>query len=248
MGKNVVFIAAGGRGTRLWEDYPELKRSGLPKSLGIVVKNRPLIAYQLDFLVRLPDAIIVLTFNDQRSIRVFKNFIKTNKVPRYDYLYNMAPYNSSNAATIDVLKTSGPHKPWQEEFGFIIITSGDVYFDSRHLPNIVNTWKKFKCSVMTLSDFDKYMVSLKRHFHPVYSKGGWLKGILKSVKIPKVILSHPQFLTESAFRIYSSVPWGTSKSEFVIEAIRKGEKFKVRKPKMYININYLQDFTKLFSY
>ena len=248
MGKNVVFIAAGGRGTRLWKDYPELKESGLPKSLGVVINNRPLLAYQLESLVGLPSTVIVLTFNNQRSIRVFKNFIKTSQVPPYDYLYNLAPYSSSNAATIDVLKTSRPYKPWQDEFGFIIITSGDIYFDSRHLADMVDTWKKFKCSVITLSDFDKYMVSLKSHFHPVFSKSGWLKGILRSKKIPKTILSHPQFITEGAFRIYCSMPRGTSKSEFVSKAIRKGEKFRIQRPTVYTNVNFSQDYINLLEY
>ncbi len=245
---NLVFISAGGRGTRLWKELPELKKSALPKSLGIIIKERPLIAYQLDKLVKLPDVQIVLTFNDKRSIKVFKNYIKKTKIPTFDYFYTLTPYRTSNDTTIDVLRASFPHKPWADKFGFIVITSGDVFFDSNHIFNMLNTWKKYKCSVKTLSDFHKYQISLKHHFHPIYYKSGWLKGIMKSDEVPKKILSHPQFLTEKAFRIYCAMPKDTSKSEFVREAIQKGQKFKVEKPKEYVNVNYPQDYDRLLKY
>lgn len=43
-------------------------------------------------------------------------------------------------------------------------------------------------------------------------------------------------------------PPKTSKSEFVNTALERGEKFKVVKPKEYVNLNFPEDLTKLKSY
>jgi hypothetical protein len=92
------------------------------------------------------------------------------------------------------------------------------------------------------------MVSLPEHFHPIYNSDYQLLHIQKLKDLPTKIICHPQYLRESAFRIYMETPPKTSKSEFVNTALERGEKFKVVKPKEYVNLNFPEDLTKLKSY
>lgn len=243
MSRHLVFVAAGGRGKRLWDAFPELKKSGLPKSLGLIVGNRPLLAYQLDILTKLSDYKIVLSFNEQKSIRTFLKYIDEEKIPPYDYLLNLDTLRKGNAA-IDILRGSKPNKPWESNFETIIISSGDVYFNPQHLSKLIQTCNSEKCNVQTLCGFSGHMATLKTHFHPAYNRKGELKYIKADKSLPKEIVCHPQLLTEKAFRIYSQMPKGVTKSEFTNLAIQKGEKFKVIEPKRYVNVNFPQDYEK----
>nr|NIN92475.1 hypothetical protein [bacterium] len=91
------------------------------------------------------------------------------------------------------------------------------------------------------------MATLNTHFHPVYNKNGELKHIKEDIRIPSEVICHPQFLNESAFRIYYQMREGVTKSEFTNAALTKGERFKVIKPKKYVNVNFPQDFKKAIA-
>lgn len=244
---NLILVVAGGRGKRLWKALPEFKKSGLPKSLGIEVGGRPLVAYQLDSLIKIPQTKIIIIFNDKKSINTFQQFEKKGKIPRFKYLFNLNKHHSDNA-TKDIIKLSSPHRPWQNDFKAVMIATGDVFVDSQHISKIFKIYQSEGYNVLSLSKFDKYMVSLKRHFHPVYDKRNRLKFIKQTDEIPSEIICHPQLLTKKAFKIYYDSPKGTTKSEFVNKAIAKGEKFIVLKPREYVNVNYPQDVKKLYSY
>lgn len=248
MNKYLVFIAAGGRGKRLIKALPEFEKTGLPKSLGLVVGGKPIMSYQLEqFLQHLDNPNIVISFNDRKSIESFNRYITEGKVPRYNYNLNLGEYGAGHT-TIDIIRSSHPNTPWRNDFEVIIISSGDVYFDSSHLPKMLKICNERHCSIQTLYNFKKYMVSLPSHFHPIYNADGKLEHIKESQELPNEIICHPQFLTHSAFSIYSQMPMGTSKSEFVNKAITEGEEFRVVKPLKYVNLNFPQDYGLLSGY
>jgi len=62
----VVFLTAGGKGNRL-RSYLNLEED-LPKALAVTIKSRPLIAYQLDILVKLKFP-IAIAFSTEKTIK-----------------------------------------------------------------------------------------------------------------------------------------------------------------------------------
>ena len=244
MYKNLIFIAAGGKGRRLRETIPYLRDNDLPKSLGIFIKGVPVLAYQLSNLIKVKDYQILLAFNDEKSIEVFKNFVRKGLIPKHNYLYFVDPYKTSNTM-IDVLRGSKIQDVLHKGFETVITTSGDIYYNSEHVHEMVNLYKRFKCNVQTVRPLKKYMAMLKRHFHPIENSQGFLKKVKISTVIPKEIASHPQLLIASAFKTYLSVPKGTLESEFVIKALERGEKFRVIRPKQYVNVNLPRDYKML---
>ena len=62
----VIFLTAGGKGSRL-RSHLNLEKD-LPKALAVTVKKRPLIAYQLDILVKLKFP-IAIAFSTEKTIK-----------------------------------------------------------------------------------------------------------------------------------------------------------------------------------
>jgi NDP-sugar pyrophosphorylase family protein len=149
--RNIIFIAAGGRGKRLWKTLPRLEESKLPKSLGVLINDRPIIAYQLDLLTQIPDSEIVISFSNYESIYTFKSFVNSQIIKSFDYKFNVHKYFVDDT-TIDIIRHSIPHTPWNNKFSHIIITSGDVYFDPAHLATMKTVMRGIY-NVQTLCDF-----------------------------------------------------------------------------------------------
>lgn len=229
--KIIVFIAAGGRGKRLWKTLPELKKSGIPKSLGIEVNGLPLLSFQLQQLKKLNATELVISFNDKDSANQFKDVVLSGVIPNQNY--------------IDIINNSYPYKPWDYDFDLIVITSGDIFFDDTYIDRVNSKVKEGIHNILTLCPFEEYMVTLSRHFQPVYDSNKDLLYINEQDELPTEVIAHPQFLTKRAFHFYEPTPHKTSKSAFINKALARGEKFALLKPEKYVNINFAKDLTKL---
>jgi len=245
MNEILVFIAAGGSGQRLQKSFPLFRKSGLPKSLGIVINGRPILSYQLDSLIKLPKCQIVVAFNDKKSIQLFQGLVRKGKIPRYNYFLNIDS-GDPDMRHIDLLKLSHPHKPWKDPFEKIIISSGDIFFNPDHILKLIKLSNLENCCVYTISDFKRYMVRLKQHYQPLYNNSNTLIRIKIQKEVPREVVHHPYLLTEGAFKFYYKN--NTSKSIFLKKIIQKGERIKVLKPKVYLNINQPQDVVELRRY
>lgn len=245
--KPIIFIAAGGKGSRLWNTFPELKTSGLPKSVGLVIKNKPLIYYQLNVLKELDGIPIIISFNNTNAASTFNNYVSMGTFPKLNYYINIdSP--PANPTTIDIIKSSTPNQIESFDYNAVILTSGDVYFDQKHLKSCLNTMENTRCNVQTLCDFRKYMITLEKHFHPKYDVKNYLLGIDTADDIPNEIICHPQFLLKQTFEVYKEQPLGISKSEFVSAAMKKKHQFKVVKPVQYVNLNFPEDYEKMLTF
>jgi|SRR3989344_4044040 len=236
-----IFLTAGGKGNRL-RSYLNLEED-LPKALAVSIKNRPLIAYQLDILVKL-NFPIAIAFSSEKAIKKFQSYIATGKIANYEYKIMPVPY-AQDSQIIDVLKTTNCLS-YFTQFDSICLSCEESYYQKDHLLKLLDIHKS-GFNVVTIDKFEGYMINMRSHPQIIYDNDFNIKSI-KDIEVPPDEVSFsPMFLTNKAFEIYVSMPIHTYRSVFLKTALEKGEKFKVLKPSVHVHMDYIEDYHNLIN-
>jgi len=146
---------------------------------------------------------------------------------------------------LGMMKKSGPHRPWEEQFDTFVTSAGDCYFNSGYLAQVMKTCEDENVNVLTLAGLRDCMATRATHFHPVYDQEGYLSCLLELAEIPRETVWHPQVLTEPTFRRYYALPDVTKRFHFIAKAVESGERFKLARPQIFFNVNFPEDLYRL---
>lgn len=142
-----VFIVAGGKGQRLFS-----KTLGIfPKSL-IPLSNKPVIYYQLKVYEQFGIKNIILSFNEQWQIDLFKKYVELGLVPNLSYKYHLRPYIPEQHhfdSLKDFLNAN------LDSNTTIIFSAGDIVFTYIFFLNLLRKYTRNKSSILIKDIPDK---------------------------------------------------------------------------------------------
>lgn len=220
---------------------------GLPKGLAITVDNKPLIHRQLAVFrnFKMP---VVISFSNQKSVKRFSKLVKNGVLPSSEYYIDNHSYNQKNKV-IDVLRTSGPHRPWASNFDYVFMSAEDAYYGIEHMQEMITFYERTGYNVLTVFQSEDYMLTAKTHPKFAYDDNSTLAEVSDSeYTLHELFSSAPMLLTKAALDFYLALPEYTYPSAFIRKALSSGHRFKVLKPDKFININWPEDYERLLTF